>query len=1013
MYCPIVYINNNDMKTKLYTSIFLLMSVFNALTQPSSNPIANSSSDLPDGVSSDWYNNASLVIRQMEYAFYKVNDNTHFRVANSANRLGFQVSSTGYTVQPIQYKPGQPVWNIGFKLLGIGRNSNLSLSTAFVAVTNHNKITYQSPAADIEYVNEPQGLRQNFIVKQRPAGSSPLEIVIQLESELTPVLVTSNKLAMHSAGNERDIKLFYEDLKVWDASMQPLNARMELDKLSNSISIIVDDKNAVYPVTVDPLSKTADWTTSADGVLPGLLTSLQLQVQTLYGYTVAGLGDINGDTYDDVAVSAPGMADVVTGTGSLSGVGAVFVYLGSPTGLPTTPSKILQPTTAVAGALFGHSIDAGDVTGDGRNDIIIGAPLDRYQTSAGGLLGDVNVNVTAGKVYLYRSEDLLNASNPTPFLQLRLQGSDFFNTIIDNVTVNGLFGYSVAVTEDLNGDSKADIVIGSPAYQGIELLSVKNGAAFVYYSNDLSTTAPVQLNLPSPSLLGIPLFPLINSSGLLFGYSVDGVGDYNMDGKPDVVVGAPAGVDLSSLGGIFNGQVLGGSAYVYYGNAAGTGINTAIGAKLQAISSGLLGNAANLFGYKVKAVRSTTGVRNGNILVGAPAGSVLSNVTNGLRVKAGEVHVFVKSNTLPASPSTAIASTQVISSPRSSSILSILAGQTINVSLLYGASIDNMLDVNCDGISDIIVGEPLSTAVPLIGANVTGGSAYVYLGQFNGTYIPAPFWELTTTVSPLLGVNTTALIGYSVAGAKYVRGRSQGVRALVGGPSNSLDFGTGLLNLGNTLGTTLDFTFDNNGLGKAYTFSFVSCNITLPTQLVEFKGQKKDKTVLLNWTTVAEENVSHYELQRSTDGTKFETIALVFSIGGQRNEYNYTDRRPYFGMNHYRLRIVDKDGQFRYSPVVTARFDEQLPGDVVVTPNPVVSNTIRVRMTGLEKGTYHMELHNTAGQLLQSKTMKINQYDQTETMMRPANSPSGVYWLSVYDNTHTRVKTVRVFMNNE
>jgi hypothetical protein len=303
--------------------------------------------------------------------------------------------------------------------------------------------------------------------------------------------------------------------------------------------------------------------------------------------------------------------------------------------------------------------------------------------------------------------------------------------------------------------------------------------------------------------------------------------------------------------------------------------------------------------------------------------------------------------------------------------------------------------------------------VPLIGANVTGGSAYVYLGQFNGTYIATPFWDLTTTVSPLLGVNTTALIGYSVAGAKYVRGRSQGVRALVGGPSNSLDFGSGLLNLGNTLGTTMDFVFDNNGLGKAYTYSFVSCNITLPTHLVEFKGQKKDKTVFLNWTTVGEENVNYYELQRSIDGTKFETIALVFSIGGQRNEYNYTDRHPYFGMNHYRLKMVDKDGQFTYSPVVTARFDQDLPGDVVVAPNPVVTNNIRIRMTGLAKGTYKIELRNTAGQLMQSKTVKISQYDQTETMTRSTTTSSGVYWLSVYDDTHTRVKTVRVFMNNE
>src|SRR5262249_47303210 len=153
----------------------------------------------------------------------------------------------------------------------------------------------------------------------------------------------------------------------------------------------------------------------------------------------------------------------------------------------------------------------------------------------------------------------------------------------------------------------------------------------------LSTTSPQELDTPSPTLLGLPTLPLANTTGLLFGFSVDAIGDYNGDGKPDVVVGAPAGVDLSSLGGIFTGQMLRGSAYIYYGNASG--ISSTIGARLQADVSGLLSNAANLFGYDVKGARNAFGVNTGNVLIGAPVGAVLSNVLNGLRVKAGQVHV--------------------------------------------------------------------------------------------------------------------------------------------------------------------------------------------------------------------------------------------------------------------------------------------------------------------------------------------------------------------------------------
>jgi hypothetical protein len=127
------------------------------------------------------------------------------------------------------------------------------------------------------------------------------------------------------------------------------------------VSIIVNDINAVYPITVDPLNQTPDWTTSASGVLPTLLN--QLAVDAAYGFSVAGLGDVNGDGFADVGVGAPALVDIISGTGSIASVGGVFVFFGSASGLPTIPSAKLQPTTLVAGALFGFSLAGGDITG--------------------------------------------------------------------------------------------------------------------------------------------------------------------------------------------------------------------------------------------------------------------------------------------------------------------------------------------------------------------------------------------------------------------------------------------------------------------------------------------------------------------------------------------------------------------------------------------------------------------------------------------------------------------------
>jgi hypothetical protein len=572
--------------------------------------------------------------------------------------------------------------------------------------------------------------------------------------------------------------------------------------------------------------------------------------------------------------------------------------------------------------------------------------------------------------------------------------------------VNALFGYSIGIVDDLNGDNRQDIIIGCPAYLGKNLLSVQSGAAFVYYSNNLGTTSPAQLALPTPSILGLVSLPLANLNGLLYGFSIDGIGDYNNDGRPDVVVGAPAGIDLNSLGGIFTGQVLGGSAYVYYGN--GSGVNTSIGATLQAAPTGLLGSAANLFGFKIRAIKNASGVRNGNVLISSVTGSVISNIVGGLRLKAGQVHVFRKKTSAFTSP---VNSDQALSSPRSTSLLGLLTGQNLNVSLLYGASMDNMRDVNCDGNADIIIGEPLSTNVPLIGANVTGGAVYAYFGQSNGTYATTPGWSSFPTVSPLLGVNATALYGFSVAGGIRSHGLIENFRAVAGGPTNALDFGAGLLNLGNTLGTLMDLAFDNNGIGKAYSFETSFCHITLPIDLKDFNGEQVDQSVKLKWFSGDEGNLGLYELQRAGVGKNFKTIAVVFSINATGNNYNYVDKKPLDGVNHYRLKMVNNDSRFEYSKIISFQFGKLTADLITIAPNPV-KNVIRINLSGMAPGTYFARLFTTGGQLVTARKINITQATQVETINREAGMLPGTYWLQVTDSYKKSIRTVKMVIGD-
>jgi hypothetical protein len=526
------------------------------------------------------------------------------------------------------------------------------------------------------------------------------------------------------------------------------------------------------------------------------------------------------------------------------------------------------------------------------------------------------------------------------------------------------------------------------------LLDVQSGGAFVFVSNASDNNKTIiALNAPKTDILGIGLLQT-NIGGLLFGYCVDGLGDYNGDGKPDVIASAPAGINLSSLGALLNGKLLQGSAMVYYGNGAGVSANA--GATLTAVSGGLLtnltgsvSNVANLFGTSVKGVRNASGVRNGNVLVGAPLGGAITNVL-GLELKAGTVSIFKKK---VSSSSGYVSPDQVLSSPRNSNDIFSL----IQANLLFGYSMDNTLDLNCDGIADIIIGEPASSGAKLLDANVAGGAAYVYLGKADGTYETAPAWTVSANTDAFLGVNAASLIGYSVAGAGHVKGVTATPRILTGSPSKTLDFGSGLLSLGNTFGTLFNLVAGDNGIGKADLFDTKFCElVTLPVSFTQLKAKYTDGISHITWGTITENNSADFEIERSTDGIHFIKIGKVAAAGTSNKElkYQFDDSKVSSGNNYYRLKMIDANGSYQYSNIALVNVSVKGFRITNVYPSPF-ADRINVDVMSENDGEVNIKITSTTGKSMMNKTYNINNGAATITITSLEGFSKGLYIMQV------------------
>jgi hypothetical protein len=158
-------------------------------------------------------------------------------------------------------------------------------------------------------------------------------------------------------------------------------------------------------------------------------------------------------------------------------------------------------------------------------------------------------------------------------------------------------------------------------------------------------------------------------------------------------------------------------------------------------------------------------------------------------------------------------------------------------------------------------------------------------------------------------------------------------------------------------------------------FYFGSASLTtLPVTLLQFKGSIKDEATILQWQTTNELNAAHFEIERSTDGASFDKIGLVAAKGNSsvKLSYSFTDEQvanQSATTIYYRLKMVDKDGAFKYSEIVSVTL-EPLTG-VNVYPNPI-EDVLNIRFTAQCGDNVVVQVSDIQGRVIYTEAKQIH-----------------------------------------
>ena len=465
-----------------------------------------------------------------------------------------------------------------------------------------------------------------------------------------------------------------------------------------------------------------------DGMNGFIFTGIDAYDQS--GRSVSSAGDVNGDGYDDLIIGAfradsqAGETYIVYGGASAPGTGGVL-DLGV---LDGTSGFTL--TGIDAGDRSGWSVSsAGDINGDGYDDLIIGA-----------WRADPNGDSNAGETYVVYG----GASAPGTDGVLDLGALDSTSGFtLTGIDAGDNSGWSVSSAGDVNGDGYDDLIIG--AWQADPNGNSNAGETYIIYGG-----------ASAPGTGGVlDLGALDGSNGFILtgidaddqsGFSVSSAGDVNGDGYDDLIIGAD-GADP-------NGGNTAGETYIVYGGASAPGTDGVLDLGALDGTNGftLTGiDEADRSGVSVSSAGDVNGDGYDDLIIGAYGADPNRN-------SAGETYIVYGGASAPGTGG------ELDLSSLDGTNGFILTG--IDANDFSGSSVSSAGDVNGDGYDDLIIGA--DRADP--NGDSDAGETYIVYGGATGTESLVPVTAQGTAAADNFTGNAGADSFTGIATDDVVRG---------------------------------------------------------------------------------------------------------------------------------------------------------------------------------------------------------------------------------------------------